>query len=165
MVSAFQPGVKRHHPQDDRADENIVGKPGYADQDNAITHRAEDQHADDGPDDRSTPAGERRTADHDHRNDLQFVTGAAVRISRRNSDRTGDTGVRGDDRRQDEQHNLCVRYPHTARACRVRVAARSLNPVTGFRFGQHVAQDYRKQDEPEERRKDTQSRQRKIPQQ
>src|SRR4249920_1658893 len=32
-MSAFKPGVERHHPEDDRADENLVGKTRDANQD------------------------------------------------------------------------------------------------------------------------------------
>ena len=154
--------MKRHHAEDDRANEDIVGKTWNANQDNAVPHHAQNQHADDRSDDCTSPAGERRAADDDHRDHLQFVAGAAVRISRRNPDRAGDTGVRGDDRRQDEEQYLGLRDAHTARASRVLVAARSLNPVACFGLRQHVAEDDREQDEPEKRRVDTQCRRRKI---
>src|SRR5260370_27507210 len=43
MVPAFKPGMKRHHAQDDRADENIVGKTRHANQHDAVTHKTRDR--------------------------------------------------------------------------------------------------------------------------
>src|SRR5258706_7665467 len=68
MVPAFKPGMKRHHAQDNRADENIVGKARHANQDDAVTHHAQDQQTDDCTDDRAPTAEERGTADN-HRSD------------------------------------------------------------------------------------------------
>src|SRR5258708_33950647 len=82
MVPAFKPGMKRHHAQDNRADENIVGKTRHANQDDAVTHHAQDQHTDDCTDDRATTAGDRGTADYHHSDDLQLVLSATVWVGR-----------------------------------------------------------------------------------
>src|SRR5690349_19954551 len=102
-VSAIKPGMKRHHPEDDRNDENIVRQSRDANQYYAVPHHAQNQHADDGTDNSASPAGQRRTADDIHGDDLQFIAGTAIGVRRRNPDRTGNSGVGGDDRRQDEQ--------------------------------------------------------------
>src|SRR5712691_8476181 len=80
VVSAFEPGMQGHHRQDDRADEYIVGKTRHTDKDDAVAHHTQDQHADNGANDRATPASKGCTADDDHRNDFQFVASAAVGI-------------------------------------------------------------------------------------
>src|SRR5260370_28574040 len=82
MVPAFKPGMKRHHAQDNRADENIVGKARHANQDDAVTHHAQDQHTEDCTDDRALTASEPGTADYPHSPTLQLVLSATVRVGR-----------------------------------------------------------------------------------
>src|SRR3954452_5296200 len=38
LVAAFEPGVQRHHAEDDGADEDIVGEAGDADEHDAVAH-------------------------------------------------------------------------------------------------------------------------------
>ena len=154
-MSAFKPGVKRHHTQDDRANENIVGKTRDANQDNAVPHHAQNQHPDNRPDDGASTAGERGAADDNHRDHLQFVTGATIGVSRRDPNRAGDTCVGGNNRRQNEEQYLRLRDADSARPRRILITARGLNPIACFRLRQHITKDHREQDEPEKRRLDT----------
>src|SRR5260370_18170177 len=47
MEPAFNPGMKRHHAQDDRAEQTIVGKTRHANQHDAVTHQAPARHTND----------------------------------------------------------------------------------------------------------------------
>src|SRR5512143_2956095 len=47
VVSAFEPGVKGHHAQNNRANENVIGQTGDANQDNAVAHQTQNQNAED----------------------------------------------------------------------------------------------------------------------
>src|SRR5947209_18019843 len=90
LMSALEPGMERHHAEDDRADEDVVGEAGHADQHDAVAHHPEDENAEHGAEDGAAPAGQRRAADDHHGDDLELVAGTAVRIGRRGADRADD---------------------------------------------------------------------------
>src|ERR1700722_3352844 len=102
LMSALEPGVERHHAKNDGADEDVVGEAGHADQHDAIAHHAQDEDAEDGPDDGASPAGERRAADDDHRDHFELIAGSAVRIGGGGANRADDAGESRHDRAEDE---------------------------------------------------------------
>src|SRR5207237_8138932 len=106
LVAALNAVMERHHSKNDRADEDVVGKPGHADEHDAVAHDAENENAEDGPDDRASPAGQRSTADHHHGDDFELVAGPTVRVGGRSADRADDAGERGGNRGDHEQSKL-----------------------------------------------------------
>src|SRR4051795_2166652 len=83
LMPALEPGMQRHHAQDDGADEDVVGEAGHADQHDAVAHDAQDQDAEHGADDGAAAARQRGAADHHHGDDFELVAGAAVWVGRR----------------------------------------------------------------------------------
>src|SRR5207237_10432376 len=80
LVAALNAVMERHHSKNDRADEDVVGKPGHADEHDAVAHDAENENAEDGPDDRASPVGQRGTADNYQSDDFAFVAWPNVRV-------------------------------------------------------------------------------------
>ncbi len=91
LVPALEPGMERHHAEDDGTDEDVVGEAGHADQHDAVPHDAQDEDAQHRADDRAAPAGQHRAADHHHGDHLELVARAAVRVGGRGADRADHT--------------------------------------------------------------------------
>src|SRR5665213_3221135 len=60
VVSAFEPVVEYHHPQNDRADEDVVGESRHADEHDTVPHHPQDENTEHGPDDRTASSSQRR---------------------------------------------------------------------------------------------------------
>src|SRR3954463_12690479 len=87
LLPALDAIVERHHPEDDRADEDIVGESGDADEHDAVAHDSQNEDAEHGADYRAPAASQRRAADHHHGDYFELIAGATVGVGSRRADR------------------------------------------------------------------------------